>query len=69
MTNRTVRFDDDLYELIEISARGDQRSINGQILWLVRAGLELRDINRQGGRVSPPASSPLSIRRDVQGES
>ena len=49
--NRTVRFDEDLYEMIELLAAADERSLNGQIVWLVRAGMELREMATRDGRL------------------
>lgn len=43
MVDRTVRMNDDLYSRITDSAGEDQRSVNGEIVWLLRQGLETRE--------------------------
>jgi len=42
MIHYSIRFPDDLYELVKAAAEADERSIHGEILWLIRRGLERR---------------------------
>jgi hypothetical protein len=42
MPNYSIRFPEDLYELVKAAAAEDDRSIHGEILWLLRRGLASR---------------------------
>lgn len=38
MVSYTLRIPDELYEQIKQAAEGNERSIHGEILWLIRQG-------------------------------
>jgi hypothetical protein len=42
MVHYSIRFPDDLYELVKSAAAEDDRSIHGEILHLIRRGLASR---------------------------
>jgi Arc-like DNA binding domain. len=46
MPRYTVRFPADLYDQITEAATQDTRSIHGEILWLIKAGLNARSTSR-----------------------
>jgi predicted HicB family RNase H-like nuclease len=50
MKNVNVRMEDDLHARVKDAAAADDRSLNGEIAWLLKAGLDTRDI--------PAAPSP-----------
>jgi predicted HicB family RNase H-like nuclease len=41
--NVNVRIPEDLHALIKASAETDHRSLNSQMIWLLEAGLAVRD--------------------------
>lgn len=41
--NVNVRMPDDLHALVKASAEADRRSLNSQIIWLLEAGIVVRD--------------------------
>jgi hypothetical protein len=47
MAKLTLRIDDDeLHQRLEAAASEDERSVNGEIIWLIRVGLEWRLVDR-----------------------
>jgi predicted HicB family RNase H-like nuclease len=42
MKNITLRLPDDLHALVVAAADQDERSLNGEIIWLLRQALERR---------------------------
>jgi hypothetical protein len=43
MKNLNVRLTDSLHARLKQAAEADDRSLNGQISWLLKLGLDLRD--------------------------
>jgi hypothetical protein len=43
MKNVNVRLGDDLHARVKDAAATDERSLNGEIAWLLKAGLDMRD--------------------------
>jgi hypothetical protein len=55
MPKLTLRIDDDeLHQRVEAAAAEDERSVNGEIIWLLRVALEWRLVDR-GARSLGPA--------------
>jgi predicted HicB family RNase H-like nuclease len=42
MANVNIRIPDELHEELRVASQEDQRSLNGEILWLLRQALDNR---------------------------
>jgi predicted HicB family RNase H-like nuclease len=58
MVKLTVRIDDpELHRQLEVAASEDERSLNGEIVWLLRAGLDSRSTPKGAPTVHPRRTS------------
>jgi predicted HicB family RNase H-like nuclease len=49
MRNLNIRLPDPLHERLKQAAARDDRSLNGEILWLLKIGLDVRDTTPDPG--------------------